>query len=98
MNYNQLFTVNHLLINNSINIKAFDHFNQRLYQIFPLKELIIRGGYYSVCHLIDNKRSLKKDIPRIELGLSDSKSNVITITQYVLADRLIKPTFYFTLS
>jgi len=27
----------------------------------------------------------KKDIPRIELGLLDSKSNVLTITPYVLA-------------
>ena len=26
----------------------------------------------------------KKDIPRIELGLLDSKSNVLTITPYVL--------------
>jgi hypothetical protein len=30
----------------------------------------------------------KKDIPRIELGLLDSKSNVLTITPYVLADVL----------
>ena len=28
----------------------------------------------------------KKDIPRIELGLLDSKSNVLTITPYVLAN------------
>ena len=27
---------------------------------------------------------IKKDIPRIELGLLDSKSNVLTITPYVL--------------
>jgi hypothetical protein len=30
------------------------------------------------------KRVKKKDIPRIELGLLDSKSNVLTITPYVL--------------
>ena len=31
------------------------------------------------------KRVKKKYIPRIELGLLDSKSNVLTITPYVLA-------------
>jgi hypothetical protein len=31
------------------------------------------------------RRETKKDIPRIELGLLDSKSNVLTITPYVLA-------------
>ena len=32
---------------------------------------------------------VKKDIPRIELGLLDSKSNVLTITPYVLAKNTI---------
>lgn len=40
-------------------------------------------SYYG--HLL---RKTKKDIPRIELGLLDSKSNVLTITPYVLADVL----------
>ena len=33
---------------------------------------------------IDDTLMIKKDIPRIELGLLDSKSNVLTITPYVL--------------
>jgi hypothetical protein len=42
--------------------------------------------YSSSALSIDTPDHLKKkDIPRIELGLLDSKSNVLTITPYVLA-------------